>query len=126
MEQNIICITPPRVHLLDLNGPAHIFYEAKEYGADIALHFVSLTDSCKVTSSAGLKFCELKSFKEVELSDQDFIIVPGIAFSLLQDQSFLKECNPFFQWLKTQYDLGVTICSVCTGTFLLAASGILK
>ena len=126
MKQNIICITPPKVHLLDINGPAHIFYEAKEYGAEIALHFVSLSESCEVTSSAGLKFYGLQYFKDFNLTDQDFILVPGITFSLLQNQKFLKNCTPFFQWLRTQHEVGVTICSICTGTFLLAASGILE
>ena len=126
MKQNIICITPPGVHLLDISGPAHIFYEAKEYGAEIALHFVSISESSQVTSSAGLKFDGLKYFKDFNLTDQDFVLVPGIVFSLLQDQEFLNNCTPFFQWLKFQHEVGVTICSICTGTFLLAASGILK
>ncbi|WP_350284780.1 DJ-1/PfpI family protein [uncultured Croceitalea sp.] len=125
MKRKVLCIAPPKVHLLDLNGPAHIFYEAKEYGADIELHFISTDNRSQVTSSAGLKFYELKSFSEFELTDQDFIIAPGMAFSLLQNPEFLKECIPFFKWLRSQNELGVTICSICTGTFLLAASGIL-
>ncbi|MEM6813017.1 MAG: DJ-1/PfpI family protein [Bacteroidota bacterium] len=126
MKQNIICITPPGVHLLDINGPAHIFYEAKEYGAEIALHFVSISESSEVTSSAGLEFKGLRNFRDFNLTDHDFILVPGIAFSLLQDHEFLNDCEPFFQWLRSQNEIGATICSICTGTFLLAASGILK
>ncbi|MCG8315454.1 MAG: helix-turn-helix domain-containing protein [Pseudomonadales bacterium] len=30
------------------------------------------------------------------------------------------------QWIKTQYDKGAMVCSVCTGTLLLAESGVLK
>ncbi|WP_158559149.1 hypothetical protein [Deminuibacter soli] len=29
----IAFVVPPQVHLLDLAGPAHIFYEAADYGA---------------------------------------------------------------------------------------------
>ena len=39
---------PPEVHLLDVNGPAHIFYEAKKYGAAIDLCFVSMNTTSAV------------------------------------------------------------------------------
>lgn len=55
---------PPRVHLLDVNGPANIFYEAKEYGANINLHFITLGDYTEVISSAGLSFSKLKRFQQ--------------------------------------------------------------
>ena len=126
MKQKIIFIVPPGVHLLDINGPAHIFYEAREYGAAIDLHFVSLTAANSVISSAGLKFSDLESFHHLTMAKEDFIIVPGIYFSYLTDRDFLKACSPFFEWLRQQHAIGVNICSVCTGTFLLAESGVLK
>ena len=59
---NILFVVPPKVHLLDINGPAHIFYEAREYGASIDLHFISPINEDRVVSSAGLSFSELKYF----------------------------------------------------------------
>jgi transcriptional regulator GlxA family with amidase domain len=49
-----------------------------------------------------------------------------LEFELLSDKTFLKESRPFFDWLHFQYTNGVNICSICTGTFLLAESGILN
>jgi transcriptional regulator GlxA family with amidase domain len=114
------------VHLLDINGPAHIFYEAREYGADVELHFVSMTDTLEIKSSAGLFFSKLTHFNTLELSINDFIFVPGLEYKLLSDKVFIQENKRFFDWLHFQYTKKVNICSVCTGTFLLAESGILN
>lgn len=126
MNKKVLLVTPPGVHLLDINGPAHIFYEAKEYGGNVDLHFVSPLPASKIESSAGLKFYDLEPFQKFQLTKEDFIIVPGIYFSYLADKSFLKSLNGFFQWLRHQNQNRVNVCSVCTGTFLLAESGILS
>lgn len=117
---------PPNVHLLDVNGPAHIFYEAKEFGANVDLHFVSMNAKSEIKSSAGLFFSKLTHFDSFELSENDFIIVPGLDFELLSDKIFIKNSKPFFDWLHFQYTNGINICSICTGIFLLAESGILN
>ena len=117
---------PPKVHLLDLNGPAQIFYEACEYGAEIDLHYVSVLDTPNTRSAAGLSFTDLTSFRDVKLTAKDLVFVPGIYFPLLSDPGFLIKCSPFFQWLRDQYRSGAGICSVCTGSFLLAEAGILN
>lgn len=111
--------------MLDINGPAHIFYEAKDYGADVNLIFISLNDQHQIQSSAGLYFAKLSNFQELDLTTEDFIFIPGIAYELLSDVNFIKEITPFFTWLRKQYNQGVSICSVCTGTFLLAESRLL-
>nr|WP_299443141.1 DJ-1/PfpI family protein [uncultured Aquimarina sp.] len=121
----MLFIIPPKVHLLDIIGPAHIFYEAKEYGANIELHFVTINNDTQVNSSAGLHFAKLTPFYEFQLSAEDFIFIPGIEFSLISDTNFYLKNKSFFKWIKNQYDNNAQICSVCTGTFLVAASGIL-
>lgn len=108
-----------------MNGPAHIFYEAREYGAAIELHFVSMDNQGEVESSAGLHFSRLVPFHHFELSENDFLFIPGCESWLFSDPDFLKQCGDFFHWLNKQYANGANICSVCTGAFLLAESGIL-
>ena len=76
------------MHLLDVNGPAHIFYEAKEYGADIEIHFVSMSDKTEIESSAGLNFSKLTPFHKFELSANDFVFVPGLEYTLLSNKTF--------------------------------------
>jgi len=122
----VLFVIPPKVHLLDINGPAHIFYEATQFGQSFDLHFVSLNTQQEIQSSAGLFFSKLESFKNFNLNKGDYIFIPGIQYQLLMDKNFIKGCQPFFVWIKQQYQLEVNICSVCTGTFFLAESGILN
>ena len=114
------------MHLLDINGPAHIFYEAREYGADVKLHFVAMNGALEVESSAGLFFSKLTHFNNFELSENDFVFVPGLEYKQISDPAFIQENKPFFDWLHLQYTRNANICSVCTGTFLLAEAGILN
>ena len=90
------------------------------------MHFISLNEAREIESSAGLYFSKLIPFHQFELSKDDFVFVPGMDYKLLSDKIFLNECLPFFNWLNKQSINGATICSVCTGAFLLAESGILK
>ncbi|MTI29666.1 GlxA family transcriptional regulator [Xanthovirga aplysinae] len=124
--KNILFIIPSQVHLLDVNGPAHIFYEAKEFGAAINLHFVSMDENKEVHSSAGLIFSKLIPFHQFELDKNDFVFVPGLDYRLISDEKFIEEQQGFSKWLKKQYANGANICSVCTGAFLLAEAEILN
>ncbi|MDT0608136.1 GlxA family transcriptional regulator [Croceitalea rosinachiae] len=127
MTKKIVFIVPPKVHLLDLNGPIHAFYEANEYGASFDLQFASIfEENNSVTSSAGLALTNMVSFEEITLSETDYVFIPGISFSTLSDISFLSKCKGFFEWLRIQNSKNVKICSVCTGLFLLAEADILN
>lgn len=114
------------MHLLDLNGPAHVFYEAREHGAEVELCFASMGNDVTIESSVGLGFSNLKPYREVPLSEGDFVFVPGLEYKLLSSSDFLEENQPFFDWLHIQHRARVNICSVCTGVFLLAESGVLN
>lgn len=125
--KKILFLVPPKVQLLDLSGPIHAFYEAIEYNASFELYYASIyQDQNEVTSCAGLQFSNLISYDEISLSSNDYIFVPGINFELLSDIEFLSSCSFFFKWLREQHTRNVRICSICTGTFLLAQAGILK
>lgn len=122
----IVFIAPPQVHLLDLNGPAHIFYEAKMFHPEIELCFASIAATTEIESSAGLFFSKLTPFHSYCLGKEDFIFLPGIDSSLLSNSAFLETLKEFFEWLRLQHATGTTICSVCTGAFLLAEAGLLN
>ncbi|MHA4846467.1 GlxA family transcriptional regulator [Flavitalea antarctica] len=122
--KKILFIVPPKVHLLDITGPAHIYYEAKEYNAEIELHFICFDEVAEVESSAGLFFSRLTCFDQFELSATDFVFVPGLDYSQILDNHFHLKFSPFLNWLKRQYAGGTKICSVCTGAFILAEAGL--
>lgn len=124
--QKLIFVVPPKVHLLDITGPAHVFYEAKEYGLDLELNFVALNNQSEIESSAGLHFNKLVPFQNFDLKKGDLVFIPGLNFSLINDSNFMGSIQPFLNWIMKQYDNGAHICSVCTGSFLLAESGLLN
>jgi transcriptional regulator GlxA family with amidase domain len=122
-----VFVIPPQVHLLDISGPAHIFYEATDYGASINLKFVSVySDVSEETSTSGLSFAKLESFESIQLKSGDVIFLPGIKSTYLTDAKFFNSIQPFFKWLNIQHSNNVRICSVCTGAFLLAESGLIN
>jgi transcriptional regulator GlxA family with amidase domain len=121
-----VFIMPPSVHLLDISGPAHIFFEAASYGAPVNLIFSSISsEQTESISSSTLSFQQLTPYDQLELKPADLVFVPGLDINLLTDENFLRESKPFQYWLKAQHQNGIVICSVCTGAFLLAAAGLL-
>lgn len=124
--KNIYFLILPLTHPLDSLGPAQLFFEAKENGADINLHFVSSTTDNELTSSLGLGFSKLTPYEEFELGSGDIIIIPGIDFSLLKNLDSKNKNQRFYNWLNKQYNNGTTLVSICTGAFILAEAGLLK
>src|SRR5687768_14783122 len=117
---------PPLAHLLDFGGPAQVFYEALEEGAALELKYISLHPGRPTsTSSCGVDIANLNDYNTVSLKKGDIIFVPGLEFNLLSDKIFLKSIAGFLEWMITQHGNGATICSICTGAFLLAESGLL-
>lgn len=123
--KKIIFVIPPKVHLLDINGPAHIFYEAREYGIELELHFISMNSKTEIQSSAGLYFAKLVEFNKILPNADDIIFIPGFDYHLISDKVFLESIKSFLDWIKIQYNKGVHICSVCTGSFILCETGLL-
>ena len=54
----------------------------------------------------------------------DIVIVPDLAVDPAADAR--TQWPGASQWVKAQYEAGATVCSVCTGSLLLAAAGILR
>ncbi|MEC3965397.1 GlxA family transcriptional regulator [Flagellimonas halotolerans] len=121
----VFFLIPPEVQLLDFSGPAHLFYEAKEYGADFETHYLSLDKNLHQLSSAGISMGNLEYFGLHQLNKEDLLFIPGLESHLLLSQQFKEKHSLFFEWLKTQNQTGAKICSVCTGAYLMGMTGIL-
>lgn len=123
----VVFVIPPKVHLLDITGPAHVFYEALSYGAPVTSWFCNIhTEENAIESSSQLWLSRLTNFHTLQLNKGDIIFMPGLDATLLLDDHFLTvTSNPFQRWMVDQYNKGIIICSVCTGAFLLAQTGLL-
>ena len=117
---------PPYVHLLDFGGPAQVFYEAKEEGASLELKYISTHSNHNTfPSSCGVEFTNLSDFTSISLRSGDVVFIPGLEFQYLQDKKFIEEARPFLDWVKSQHHNGATICSICTGAYLVGEAGLL-
>ena len=113
-------LIPPEVQLLDITGPAHLFYEAGEYGAKIETHYLAMDyDTDQEMSSAGLAIGQLESFLDFNLNEHDLIFIPGLESHLFFAPDFTEKHTSFFKWLREQSKNGAKICSVCTGAYVL-------
>ena len=122
MPKKIVFLISPKTHFLDLAGPDQVFYEAIEFGVAFKLEYCTYTASSY--TSSGLYFNHLLPFEQVELHAGDYIIIPGMDAKLVIENKLVPPA--VFDWLKEAYAMGVNICSVCTGSFLLAHCGLLN
>lgn len=117
-------LIPPEVQLLDFAGPAHLFYEAKEYGASISIEYLSLTKTKEEITCAGVSLGNLAPYTHHELGAQDILFIPGLESHLFLAKDYVNEIAEFLEWLRRQHRSGARICSVCTGAYLVAFSGL--
>jgi transcriptional regulator GlxA family with amidase domain len=103
------------IEILDLTGPFEIFARAGGYQVEL----VAADEKGHVGSSCGLKVSDAPSYQSLQ-GEVDTLLVPGGdgAEQLLCDQAFLE-------WLAGMSQRVRRIGSICTGTYLLAAAGIL-
>lgn len=118
-------LVPPKVQLLDITGPAHLFYEANIYGENIETHYLSLNQDTEVISCAGISLGQLKPFDSFELTENDILFIPGLESNLFFEEGFVDKHQAFFDWLKNQARNSSKICSVCTGAYILGFAGLL-
>jgi transcriptional regulator GlxA family with amidase domain len=115
MLNRVIFFIASQTHILDLAGPVQVFYESAEYGHPYEI--IYLSDQPEKACSSGLMIGQLQHINDVHIRQDDIIFIPG--FQLQADNQALRD------WLIHIAHAGATLCSVCTGSFALAAAGIL-
>jgi transcriptional regulator GlxA family with amidase domain len=107
--------------ILDVTGPASVFAEASEIAG--TRHYDIVVASLSgglVASGSGIEIATAKS-KDVPLGRASSIIIPGASEGPLR----VAMTTGHSAWIASNSAGAARICSVCTGAFLLAASGIL-
>ena len=77
-HHRVFFLVPPEVQLLDMAGPAHVFYEAAAYGAAITPYYITLQAAPEVASSAGLVLSNLSPYATHTLEPNDILFIPGL------------------------------------------------
>jgi len=119
----IVFLVLPHVHLIDLAGALQVFHEAKEFDADISLEYCSTGHSLNTSSQFPLG--RLKHFSEVTVQPGDYLFVPGSNVDYMVSRE-LAGNSELMEWVRTVYAAGAYVCSICTGAFFLAQTGLLN
>jgi transcriptional regulator GlxA family with amidase domain len=123
--RRVVFVLVPRVHLLDLAGPAQVFSEAAELLAPpdgtggYRLHFVA--EQPEVESAQGLPLRAETSWPS--LDPGDLVLVPGWRSHGLRGGPRLSPET--LQRLVGHHDAGGTVASVCAGADALGRAGLL-
>lgn len=123
VKTKIIFLILPDVYLLDLAGPEQVFLEAIELGAALEIEYCSAAGP--VASAASISLAGLKKFSSITISKGDYVFIPGARVSSILSSSS-SQVKEIAAWLQRGYEAGAYICSVCTGAFFLARTGLLN
>ncbi|MFC5179976.1 GlxA family transcriptional regulator [Actinomadura harenae] len=111
----VVFVLVPRVHLLDLAGPAQVFSTADDLGYGHTLHHVSEEE--RVDTVQGLPV--LAQVTWPELNPDDLIVVPGWRGPTRPPgEETLRR-------LREHHASGGTVAGVCAGADLLGRAGLL-
>jgi transcriptional regulator GlxA family with amidase domain len=105
----------PGCEILDLAGPLQAFYEANALGATYEI--LNCGMSTTVCSAQGLQLGSLLPLPPI--SQGDLVIIPGYDVDRTHIESQLV------RWVRSAYDAGARVCSVCTGAFIMGEAGLL-
>lgn len=122
MTTRIVFLVLPHVHLMDLAGPDQVFLEAIGYGAELTIEYCTTSDA--LATSGRLPLGHLPHYSRVRFAKGDYLIVPGAELAYLETREFERQLE-LFRWLREARTQGAILCSVCSGSFVLARAGLL-
>jgi transcriptional regulator GlxA family with amidase domain len=123
MKRKFVFLISPKTHFLDLAGPDQVIFESIFFDAPFEMVYCSYMKNTNTAS--GLTFANLQNYAKVELNEGDFIFVPGMDIATFDEMDSIIK-SKLMTWLNMSYQQGVSICSVCTGAFILGEAGLLN
>lgn len=120
--KRVVFVVPAGVELFDLAGPVQVFHEAAAAGAPYRLVYAA--ESERISAEQKLGLCGLVPLPN-DLGSHDLVIVSGS--SALRRSVLARDgsARNLTRWLRSSYEAGATVTSVCVGAFALAAAGLL-
>ena len=121
--KQILFLLFPGMEILDFSGPLQTFFEAKNYGCPISITYCSWLQ--EITTTQGVVLHKPDHFSNTTPCREDMIIIPGVDHRIYTDNGLKKIPGEVFEWLIKAHKNGVTLCSICTGAFILGHAGLL-
>ncbi|TCO49307.1 transcriptional regulator GlxA family with amidase domain [Kribbella antiqua] len=119
MPTDVVFLLVPKLHLLDLAGPAQVFATANDFGYGYRLSYVAEVEEIVTAQGVPVK----AQLEWPDLGPDDLIVVPGWRSPRL---SPVPPIGPETkQRLRSHHAGGGTVASVCSGADALGAAGLL-
>ena len=119
---NVAFLIYDQVEAMDLNGPVDVFTKANAMDPSYHLYTVSASSKKPVPSEGGT-IMMLSTYAYENAPQADILIVPGAAPEVIK--STISNQPELFKWINNQNKNTKLTMSVCTGSLLLSAAGIL-
>jgi len=115
----VVFLLVPGLHLLDLAGPAQVFFAAADFGLGYEIGYVAEQED--VPTAQGLVLRAATDWPE--LTAEDLLVVPGWRAPRLRGTGPLAA--PTLARLAAHHAAGGTVASVCAGVDALGRAGLL-
>jgi transcriptional regulator GlxA family with amidase domain len=125
MKQVTIVVPKGDANLSSIAGSFQILARANEYWQKmgnkpmIEIRIAGFVSELKL--DAGFFSVHPVNIKEIKKTD--LLIIPSVNYDY---HKVIKENKELITWIREQYKAGAEIASICTGAFLLAATGLLE
>ncbi|AYB33493.1 GlxA family transcriptional regulator [Chryseolinea soli] len=124
MKQVTIVVPKGDVNLSSITGSYEILTRANEHWramgnkSMIEVRIAGFVKELKMD----LGFFSVNPVNIREVKKNDLVIIPSLAY----DEHVMEDNKELITWIKEQYKGGSEVASICTGVFLLAATGLLE
>jgi transcriptional regulator GlxA family with amidase domain len=125
MKQVIIVIPKGYANLSSITGSFEILTRANEYWQSmgnkpmIEISIAGFEPELKLNAG----FFSVHPINLKEIKKIDLLIIPSLSYDF---DNVIKENEELISWIREQYKSGAETASICTGAFLLAATGLLE
>jgi len=125
MKQVTIVVPTGNVNLSSISGSYEILTRANAYWERIGNKpmFEVRIASYETEITLGVGFFSLHPVSLHTIQKTDLIIIPSLSYNY---DNVLNDNAALINWIKEQYKSGAEVASICTGAFLLAATGLLE
>ncbi|MDQ6844223.1 MAG: helix-turn-helix domain-containing protein [Bacteroidota bacterium] len=125
MKQVTIVVPNGNANLSSITGSFEILTRANEYWQKmghrpmIEIRIAGFGPELKLSNG----FFSVHPADIEDIEKTDLLIIPSVSFDY---NNVMKENAALIKWIREQYNNGAEIASICTGAFLLAATGLLE
>ncbi len=121
--QVTIIIPKGSVNLSSITGSFEILTRANAYWQRIGNKSIMEIKIAGFVKELNAGFFTLHPVNIKNIKKNDLVIIPSLSYDY---DNVIKDNKELIEWISDQYKTGAEIATICTGAFLLAATGLLE